>query len=143
MKISPLSHFASFLLATALATQAGSLTLSLTQVRPQGGTVYVALFAGPEGFPDGPQRLRSLQLQPPAAQIDTSYRDLPPGDYAIAVFQDLNHNGKPDQNFFGKPKEPIGFSRNLRPKFGPPKFKNAAISVSEGNTSVQIQMVTL
>jgi uncharacterized protein (DUF2141 family) len=50
------------------------------------------------------------------------------GRIAIAVFQDLNKNGKLDKNIAGIPKEPYGFSLNFRPTFRGPKFEEAAFS---------------
>jgi uncharacterized protein (DUF2141 family) len=56
---------------------------------------------------------------------------LPPGEYALSVFHDVNDDGKLERNFIGLPKEPAGLSNNLRPKFGPPRFKDAKFSVGD------------
>jgi uncharacterized protein (DUF2141 family) len=55
---------------------------------------------------------------------------LPAGEYALSIFQDVNDDGKLERNFIGIPKEPAGLSNNLRPKFGPPKYKDAAFPVT-------------
>jgi uncharacterized protein (DUF2141 family) len=55
--------------------------------------------------------------------------NLPPGNYAFSVFYDVNNNGKLDTNFIGIPKEPVALSNNARPKFGPPKYKDAVFAV--------------
>ncbi len=62
---------------------------------------------------------------------------LPEGEYALSIYQDENDNGKLESNFIGLPKEPAGLSNNLRPKFGPPKFKNAAFAVTVGTVVEQ------
>lgn len=62
---------------------------------------------------------------------------LPAGDYALSVFQDVNDNGKLERNFIGIPKEPAGLSNNLRPKFGPPKYKDAVFTVAKGVVAEQ------
>ena len=62
---------------------------------------------------------------------------LPAGEYALSIFQDVNDNGKLESNFIGLPKEPAGLSNNLRPKFGPPKYKNAAFAVTVGTVVEQ------
>ncbi|MGB1141698.1 MAG: DUF2141 domain-containing protein [Halioglobus sp.] len=54
---------------------------------------------------------------------------LPPGEYAITIFHDSNGNGELDTNFIGLPKEPIAMSNNAKPKFGPPKYEDAAFEV--------------
>jgi uncharacterized protein (DUF2141 family) len=57
---------------------------------------------------------------------------LPAGEYALSVFQDVNDDGKLARNFIGIPKEPAGLSNNLRPRFGPPKYKDAKFAVTVG-----------
>ncbi|MFT6958629.1 MAG: hypothetical protein ACJAYC_003649 [Halieaceae bacterium] len=55
--------------------------------------------------------------------------NLPPGQYALSIFYDKNDNGKLDSNFIGIPKEPVALSNNARPKFGPPKYKDAVFTL--------------
>ncbi len=62
---------------------------------------------------------------------------LPAGEYALSVFQDVNDDGKLERNFIGMPKEPAGLSNNLRPKFGPPKYKDAAFTIREDAVTEQ------
>ena len=62
---------------------------------------------------------------------------LPAGEYALSVFQDINDNGKLESNFIGIPKEPAGLSNNLRPRFGPPKYKDATFTVTAGAVTEQ------
>lgn len=62
---------------------------------------------------------------------------LPDGEYALSVFQDVNDDGKLERNFIGIPKEPAGLSNNLRPKFGPPKYRDAVFTVSVGTVTEQ------
>ena len=57
---------------------------------------------------------------------------LPAGEYALSIFQDVNDDGKLARNFIGLPKEPAGLSNNLRPRFGPPKYKDAKFEVTVG-----------
>ena len=54
---------------------------------------------------------------------------LPPGEYALTVFYDINDNGELDTNFIGIPKEPIAMSNNAKMKFGPPKYEEALFKV--------------
>jgi uncharacterized protein (DUF2141 family) len=55
---------------------------------------------------------------------------LPAGEYALSVFQDVDDDGKLKSNFIGIPKEPAGLSNNLRPRLGPPKYKDASFTVT-------------
>lgn len=56
---------------------------------------------------------------------------LPPGEYALSVFQDVNDDTRLERNFIGIPKEPAALSNNLRPKFGPPKYKDAVFTIGK------------
>ena len=60
---------------------------------------------------------------------------LPPGEYALSVFQDEDNDTKLKSNFIGLPKEPAALSNNLRPKFGPPRYKDAVFTI--GNQLVE------
>jgi uncharacterized protein (DUF2141 family) len=66
--------------------------------------------------------------------------ELPPGDYALSIFYDANGNDDLDTNFIGIPKEPMGLSNNARPKFGPPKYKDAVFTLG---AEVVIQQITI
>ena len=56
---------------------------------------------------------------------------LPPGEYALSVFQDVDNDTKLKRNFIGLPKEPAALSNNLRPKFGPPRYKDAVFTIGD------------
>ncbi len=66
--------------------------------------------------------------------------DLPPGEYALSIFHDTNDNGELDANFIGIPKEPVALSNNARPKFGPPKYKDAVFELGAEPVLQQISM---
>ena len=50
---------------------------------------------------------------------------LPLGEYAIAVYQDINNNGELDTNFIGLPKEPYGFSNDQAVLISPPSWNKS------------------
>jgi uncharacterized protein (DUF2141 family) len=56
--------------------------------------------------------------------------DLPHGEWAVVITQDLNDNDKLDKNLMGIPIEPYGFSNNVRPKFAPPAFDDCKFMVN-------------
>ena len=70
----------------------------------------------------------------------TAIFDLPFGEYAIAGFQDLDGNGVLSGNFLGIPKEPVGFSRNAKVRFGPPKWNDAVFQFNKINQEVLIYL---
>jgi uncharacterized protein (DUF2141 family) len=66
--------------------------------------------------------------------------DLPPGEYAVSTYQDVNSNGKLDRYFIGKPKEPYGFSNNVKP-FGPPSYKDCKFALTNSPKSISISLI--
>jgi uncharacterized protein (DUF2141 family) len=128
---------ASIAASTALA---GDLTVEVSGITPDRGKVYVAVYDGPETFPiSGRQRVGRV-VAPADRHLTVHFTDLPPGQYAVVAFQDLNGNGKLDRNFLGIPKEPYGFSNSARGSVGPPKFSEAAIKLDpDGATWIVVK----
>ena len=65
---------------------------------------------------------------------------LPAGEYAVAVFQDVNANGKMDSNFFKIPSEPTGSSNDARSVMGPPSYDKARFLLPEAGTTIAIKL---
>ncbi len=68
---------------------------------------------------------------------------LPPGEYAFHVFQDLDNNEKMKTNFIGIPKEPTGVSRDAKGKFGPPKYKDAVVEIGDEPVTLPISLTEI
>ena len=66
---------------------------------------------------------------------------VPTGNYAIAIYQDLNGNEKLDTNFLGIPKEPYGFSNNKIPIFSEPSFEKCKFEFNENNQQISINLL--
>ena len=69
--------------------------------------------------------------------------ELPPGEYAFHAYQDLDENGKMKANFIGIPKEPTAVSNDAKGKFGPPKYKDAKVTVGEEPVAVPMNLVAI
>ena len=65
-----------------------------------------------------------------------------PGEYAIAIYQDLNDNRAFDKNFLGIPKEPFGMSRNPRYGRRAPKYEEVAFHVPADGAEMMIRLRT-
>jgi uncharacterized protein (DUF2141 family) len=64
--------------------------------------------------------------------------DVPAGSWAVMAYHDENDNQKLDRNELGIPSEGYGFSNGANAKYGPPQFKQAAVTV--GATAVPVQV---
>lgn len=110
-----------------------TLQIKVTGLKNSKGKLMVGIYDRQDGFRDTDKTFRNLVLNATAGEMMVYADKLPPGQYAIAVFHDENENGKLDKNFLGIPTEKYGFSNNARGKFGPPEFKDCAISISNGS----------
>lgn len=69
-----------------------------------------------------------------------NYKNVTPGQYAVAVFHDENGNMKLDKDSYGIPIEGYAFSRNARGQYGPPSFDAASIDVIDGKNEITISL---
>jgi uncharacterized protein (DUF2141 family) len=124
-------------------TDQGMLEIKITNIENGHGTIYIAILDSAEGWLKSDAESKPFRdiAQPVSSTDDLliSVQDLPPGKYAISLFQDLDGDSKMNKNFIGFPKEPFGFSAPMG-KFGPPKFEEAAIEFSGGNASVEVAL---
>jgi uncharacterized protein (DUF2141 family) len=119
-------------------TTAAPLLVNVTGVPNAGGIVRCALFAGAQGFPkDDQYALQVLRVVPDAdGTVLCRFAEVPDGRYAVSVAHDVNGNGKVDANMVGQPTEPWGTTNAVRPRFRPPRFDEAAITIS-GDAAVR------
>jgi uncharacterized protein (DUF2141 family) len=121
----------------------GALEIKITNIEHGSGTLYLAVLNSADGWLKSDASSRpfreATQAVTGTSDVLVSIGDLPPGKYAISLFQDLNGDSKLDTNMVGFPKEPFGFSASMG-SFGPPGFDDAAIEFSGNNASVEIKL---
>lgn len=78
----------------------------------------------------------------PAALGETTVfvPDVPPGVYAVQVYQDENDNHKVDRNLLGLPKEGVGFSNDAPIHLAPPRFPAAAFTYAGGDQTIHLRL---
>lgn len=135
--IRPLSIL-SLLLLTAPAA-AGELRATVANVKPHGGTVMVGLYASPDTYTRD-ERMAGVQLAPLGGTVTAVFAGLPPGRYALAVFQDADGDGRLSTNLVGIPTEPYGFANNPAAAFGKPGFDVVAVTVGDGVTETAVAL---
>lgn len=122
------------------SSQAGDLKLTLNGSGFSGKNLYVTVHSLVADFPDRDDKAIKRVVAAGRDSTELLIPNLSPGDYAVAVFADVNANGKLDSNFIDKPKEPVGISRDAKGRFGPPKFADAVFKVGDGVTMQSIQI---
>ncbi len=110
--------------------------LTIKNVLPT-GKVFVSIQNSKENFKNHIS-VTSFCIEP-AGDTLTYNTNLPPGEYAVCLYQDENSDGKLNTGAFGIPKEPFGFS-NYDGKNFPGGFEKHKFAVT-GETSITIPLV--
>lgn len=122
------------------ATPAAGLDVTVAGLRSLKGAVRVCLTTRPDHFPNCQDDPLARRLTVAAAGAATlRFANLPSGDYALALIHDENGNARLD-TFAGIPREGVGFSRNPRLGFGPPRFAASAMMLSSGMDSETVRV---
>lgn len=92
--------------------------------------ISIAVFDHEEGFPyDGEKSVFQWRGPPEKTEKGIS-TNLPDGNYAIVIFQDIDGNGDLTRWFFGKPKEPYGLFKALEKPKKKPTFLKFSTKIS-------------
>lgn len=118
----------------------GSLQITLSNISKT-GKINVALYREGEDFPNDKFVVKTQSGECTSAVCTFQFNDLPYGDYAIAIYQDVNANGKLDTGTFGIPTEPFAFSNNFKPKWGGPSFEKCKFEFSQEKQTISISMI--
>ena len=114
------------------ASTSGSVHVTVTGLQSERGAVRMALYAEAkqDAFPT--ERSGAMATQRMLIRDLTAngrFADLAPGNYAIAVFHDLDDDDVLATNWLGIPREPVGVSNNAKGTLGPPSFAAASFSL--------------
>lgn len=121
------------------AAPAGSLKVSFEQLRSAKGSLRICLTRDPDNFPRCVDDAAAIKAVVKAADGVARYDALASGSYALAVIHDENDNRKLD-TALGIPSEGVGFSRNPRLGFGPPRFESARFELRSGDAAQSVRM---
>lgn len=122
------------LLLVSSWAQAGDVLVTVDGIQAT-GTVHAALVSGEQKrWPEQPLR----QQQSDDGKLHLI--DLPPGRYAIQLYQDRNGNGQLDQGRRGIPLEPVGFSANPPLLNGKPEPRDSLFEHGTADTQLRIRL---
>ena len=133
--LSALSVAPAALLAAALILpQAASaeparakLTLTISNIKEQKGALSLGIYDA-AGY-ETDKAVNGGSIPVTGATVTATF-DLPPGQYGIKMFHDVDGDGKMGTNPFGMPTEPFAFSNSAPAQFGPAKWDAAKSTLS-------------
>jgi len=113
-----------FFFAT-VCVQGGTITVQVYGIKEIKGKVVIGLYKNPKNFPEVGKQYKGIITKVTTKSATYTFIDVPDGHYAIALFHDINSNGKLDYSFFGIPEELYAFSCITKTCFKTPKFHEA------------------
>jgi uncharacterized protein (DUF2141 family) len=127
----------SFTAAAPAATT--EITLTVTGISGP-GKIMGRVFGDAGSFKKQTRWVTQFAVDPAGGSSVTTTLSLPPGRYAIALFQDVNGTGQLQTNLFGVPTVPYGFSKDAKGKIGRPGFDAAAFAVRTTPAALKITL---
>ena len=111
-----------------------TLTVRIDNIREVIGEMQLGLYNNAENFPKVNKQYKLVIRKVTGKVFRYTFRGLPPGEYALAVFQDRNADGKINKNMLGIPKEPYGSSNNIKPRLSAPSFEKTKFMLDSDKT---------
>ncbi|GAB3248247.1 DUF2141 domain-containing protein [Larkinella harenae] len=116
------------------------LIVDVQNIKEVKGQLRVGLYKPCDDFPMGCKPIANQIVAVNGSSTRVTFT-VPPGDYAVALFHDVNDNGQMDKKMFGIPKEPYGFSNNYRPRVSGPNFDDCRIQVGGAGKTISIKLI--
>ena len=128
----------SLLGAATPANETAPVTVVVSSLVSTTSVVRLYFYNTAEGFLKSGKWIFSKAVKPEGKREFTLPVELPKGEWAVAITQDLNNNEKIDKNFIGIPTEPYAFSNNIRPTMAAPKFEECKFMVDKPGKVISI-----
>ncbi|MFD1468979.1 DUF2141 domain-containing protein [Hymenobacter caeli] len=127
--------------APAPRAETVAVTVVVTNLRSTESVVKLNFYNAPDKFLKAGQSALRLAVKPNGKTEISVPVELARGEWAVALSQDTNDNGRMDRNFLGIPTEPYAFSNNVRPHLSAPNFEQCKFLVEGGGKVVSITLV--
>jgi len=124
----------------SLYSQTYNLSITVTGIKNSEGEISIGLYNKKESFPHVDEQYKVFFIEADKFSGIYTIKDLPKGEYAVAIFHDKNSDKICNTNFLGIPKEGYGFSNNYKPRLSSPSFKDCKIDLSN-NMSITIKLI--
>ncbi len=111
--------------------QGSTVVIEIYGIKEIKGDMVIGLYNTHKGFPEVGKQYKGIIHKVKNKKVTYKFENIPDGDYAVALFQDLNRNGRMDYNFLGIPKEPYAFSCIERTCLKTPGFHEARFKLKD------------
>lgn len=131
--------FCFLLLAGFTSNENPQLTIEVQNIEVVDGYIRIGIFNSNEKFLKKDSTFKKYKVAVENNTETIIIDDLPKGEYAFILYHDKNSDGKMNRKLIGIPKEPFGFSNNVRPKFSKPTFDECMFLLDD-NLVLQIKL---
>ena len=122
-----------------IIAQHSDLNVKITNIKEIKGHIEIGVYNDPELFPKVDKQYKVYYFKVSDNTMNYTIKGLKHGQYALAIFHDLNSDTICNRNFMGIPTEDFGFSNNVRPFLSPPSFEDAKIDLKK-NIMINIKL---
>lgn len=128
------------LLSFHLHSQTYDLNIKIKNIKKIDGRLEIAIYNKSETFLVKGKALKVYSLEVNNNTNFLTIKNLPKGEYAIAIYHDLNSDYQCNKNMFGLPSEAYGFSTNFKPIISKPSFDDCKIYI-DNSKSIEIALL--
>lgn len=122
------------------ATKRVPLTIVVQSLASEVAPIEMSVYSPDDNFLSPKSNAKKYRWRPKKGKAVTKIDNLPYGDFAIALYQDVNDNGKIDKNMIGIPEEPFAFSNDYKPVIKAPSFNDCKFSYSPEQNTITITL---
>ncbi len=141
MKLINFKHFVLFfvfffIVLSSLSGQEYALTVHVSNIKEKKGKMIVSIFNNLNDYlKEGKEYCKKIIVVKDSI-VKFTFKKLPKGAYAVALFHDVNEDGKCNKTLIGIPKEGFGFSKNKKPFIGAPSFDDVKIDLNQDKSII-------
>ncbi len=118
----------------------GRLNISIENINAPKGVIWVGIYNSPDNFLIKERSILKKIKVNHTGSAHITIPSLPYGEYAIALFHDINENGTLDNNYFGVPSEPYAFSGRIKSKWRLPYYKEVKFFFWQKNNNLKLKL---
>ena len=111
--------------------QTASLTINVSGLKEIKGGIQLGLYNESASFPKPDLEFMVISILADSSVVSYTIPELPFGEYAIALYHDINSDKTCNKNWIGIPTEAYGFSNNVRVMLSAPNFEKTKFRLSE------------
>ena len=117
------------------------LKLIIEHLASPSAPVIVGIYRSKHKFLSKESRLKEYTFIPKGNTLTVYIADIDYSEIAVAIYQDMNSNGKFDKNFIGLPKEGYAFSNNFKPTIKAPDYDDCKFNYDSTSCIISMHLI--